>query len=52
MKTKTEKHTFTFTQETSDFLKKISKETDLKLTTIVQRGIEMFAKEKGVKSEG
>lgn len=48
MKVKTEKFTFTFDKETSNLLKKISKETDLKYTVIVQRGIEMFAKLKEI----
>lgn len=48
MKTKTEKYSFTFDKATSDLLKKIARETDLSQIIIIQRGIEMFAKEKGV----
>jgi len=49
IKTKTEKYGFAFNKETSELLKRISKETDLSQVKIVQRGIELFAKERGLK---
>ena len=49
MKTKTEKYSFTFDKATSELLKKVAQQTDLSQIIIIQRGIEMMAKEKGVK---
>ncbi len=51
MKTKTEKYSFTFDKATSELLKQIVKKTDLSQIIVVQRGIEMFAREKGVINE-
>lgn len=49
MKKKTEKYGFTFDKETSELLKLLSLKTDLSQVKIVQRGIELFAKERGLK---
>ena len=49
MKIKTEKHGFTFDKETSELLERIIKETDMRKSLIVRRGIELFAEKKGIK---
>ncbi len=51
MKKQTERHSFSFSKETSDLLKKVAEKTDLNYTKIMQRGLEMFAKEKGITNE-
>jgi hypothetical protein len=48
MITKTERYNFKFDKKTSELLKKIAEQTDLNFTKITQRGIEMFAKERGI----
>ncbi len=48
MITRTERYNFKFDKKTSDLLRKIAEQTDLNFTKITQRGIELFAKEKGV----
>lgn len=49
MKIKTDKHGFTFDKETTDLLNRIIKETDMRKSLIVKRGIELFAEKKGIK---
>ena len=49
MKTKTDKHGFTFDKETTELLNRIIQETDMRKSLIVKRGIELFAEKKGIK---
>ena len=51
IKTKTKRYNFAFDEKTDSLLRKISKETDIQLTLIVQRGIELFAEKKGITDE-
>lgn len=50
MKKKTERYGFNFDVKTSELIKRIAEQTDLNYTKIVQRGVELFAKEKGVEA--
>lgn len=49
MKIATDKHGFTFDKETTELLNRIIKETDMRKSLIVKRGIELFAEKKGIK---
>lgn len=48
MKTKIKCYSFAFDEKTDGYLRKIAKELDMKMATIVARGIEMFGEKKGV----
>lgn len=45
---KTNRHNFAFSDKTDALLRKITQETDIPMTTIIERGIELFAEKKGV----
>ncbi len=47
-KNKTYRHSFAFDEKTDSLLRKLSATTDTQMTLIVQRGIEMFAKDKDI----
>jgi len=47
-KKKTKRYNFAFDERIDFLLRKISQETDIQLTVIVERGIELFAEKKGV----
>lgn len=42
-------HTFAFSLELDELFQKIAKKTELKLITIVKKGIEAYAREIGIK---
>ena len=46
---KTKRYNFAFDERINDLLRKIEKETHMKLTTIIERAIENYAEKKGVK---
>jgi hypothetical protein len=48
-KKKTNRHNFAFDDRIDSLLRKIAKETDIQMTVIIERGIEMFAEKKGIK---
>ena len=48
MKKKTKRHTFAFSDEIDALLRRISKETDINQSIIVERGIQLFAEKKGI----
>lgn len=50
-KTKLKRHNFAFDEATDSLLRKCADETDTLITTVVKRGIELFAEKKGVKNE-
>jgi hypothetical protein len=47
-KKKFKRYNFAFDERIDALLRKISEETDIQLTIIVERGIELFAEKKGV----
>jgi hypothetical protein len=48
-KNKVYRHCFAFDEKTDTLLRSLSSSTDIQMTLIVQRGIEMFAEKKGIK---
>jgi len=48
---KTNRHNFAFTDKTDALLRKINQETDIPMTIIIERGIELFAEKKGIKND-
>ncbi len=49
MITKTKRYGFIFSEATDELIKKLAKETGMKYATLVEKGIELLAKEKGVR---
>jgi len=49
MKTKIKRFNFAFSTETDALIRKIALETDLKFGAIVKQGVELVAKQKGIK---
>ena len=48
-KNKTKRYNFAFDDRIDSLLRRISQETDIQMTIIVERGIELFAEKKGIK---
>jgi hypothetical protein len=49
-KNKTYRHCFALDEKTDTLLRSLSASTDIQMTMIVQRGIELFAEKKGIKN--
>lgn len=41
---KTKRHSFSFSPETDALIRRLSKETDLKMCAVIKQAVEMFAK--------
>lgn len=50
-KVKTKRYNFAFDERIDSLLRKISLETDIQMTIIVERGIELYAEKKGITNE-
>ena len=50
-KNKVYRHCFALDEKTDTLLRSLSASTDIQMTMIVQRGIELFAEKKGIKNE-
>lgn len=51
MSKKTKRHNFIFSEKIDSLLRKVSAETDIPMTIIVERGIQLFADKKGINNE-
>ncbi len=52
MKIKLKRNNFALSEETDSLIRRLSKETDLKLCAVIKKAVEMFAKDHDSKKDG